>query len=128
MLFEFWQGRPSRLHDRFRYRWQDGDWDQGARRSMTQSPLLLARKQTDSDRTETSAVAGRRGLEGAAENCERALDGTAAACRSDLPIATDVSSHLMWVQTKMHSDDLPERGCVVSSKKALRVTGVDNEV
>ena len=23
---EFWQGRESRLHDRFRYRWQDGAW------------------------------------------------------------------------------------------------------
>ena len=26
VLFEFWQGRPSRLHDRFRYRWQDHAW------------------------------------------------------------------------------------------------------
>ena len=26
VLFEFWQGRPSRLHDRFRYRWHDGAW------------------------------------------------------------------------------------------------------
>lgn len=24
--FEFWQGRESRLHDRFRYEWEDGDW------------------------------------------------------------------------------------------------------
>lgn len=24
--FEFWQGGPSRLHDRFRYRLQDGEW------------------------------------------------------------------------------------------------------
>lgn len=24
--FEFWQGRTSRLHDRFRYSLQDGDW------------------------------------------------------------------------------------------------------
>jgi pyridoxamine 5'-phosphate oxidase len=23
---EFWQGRPSRLHDRFRYTWQAGSW------------------------------------------------------------------------------------------------------
>jgi pyridoxamine 5'-phosphate oxidase len=25
--FEFWQGRPSRLHDRFRYNLNDGNWD-----------------------------------------------------------------------------------------------------
>jgi pyridoxamine 5'-phosphate oxidase len=25
-LFEFWQGRPSRLHDRIRYRLEDGRW------------------------------------------------------------------------------------------------------
>ena len=24
--FEFWQGRPNRLHDRFRYERHDGDW------------------------------------------------------------------------------------------------------
>jgi pyridoxamine 5'-phosphate oxidase len=25
-VFEFWQGRPSRLHDRIRFRWSDGQW------------------------------------------------------------------------------------------------------
>ncbi|WP_020558203.1 pyridoxamine 5'-phosphate oxidase [Thiofilum flexile] len=25
--FEFWQGRPNRLHDRFEYRMQQGQWD-----------------------------------------------------------------------------------------------------
>jgi pyridoxamine 5'-phosphate oxidase len=25
-VFEFWQGRPSRLHDRLRYRMSDGEW------------------------------------------------------------------------------------------------------
>ena len=25
-VFEFWQGRPSRLHDRLRYRLVDGAW------------------------------------------------------------------------------------------------------
>ncbi|MEN6511603.1 MAG: pyridoxine 5'-phosphate oxidase C-terminal domain-containing protein, partial [Chloroherpetonaceae bacterium] len=24
--FEFWQGRPSRLHDRFLYKLIDGEW------------------------------------------------------------------------------------------------------
>jgi len=24
--FEFWQGRPNRLHDRLSYTWQDGSW------------------------------------------------------------------------------------------------------
>ncbi|MBD2232607.1 pyridoxamine 5'-phosphate oxidase [Phormidium tenue] len=24
--FEFWQGRPSRLHDRFLYSWKDSEW------------------------------------------------------------------------------------------------------
>jgi pyridoxamine 5'-phosphate oxidase len=24
--FEFWQGRPDRLHDRIRYRWEDSTW------------------------------------------------------------------------------------------------------
>jgi pyridoxamine 5'-phosphate oxidase len=24
--FEFWHGRASRMHDRLRYRWQDGGW------------------------------------------------------------------------------------------------------
>ena len=26
VMFEFWQGRPSRLHDRFRYVYRDGCW------------------------------------------------------------------------------------------------------
>jgi pyridoxamine 5'-phosphate oxidase len=25
--FEFWQGRPNRLHDRFRYTLTDGKWN-----------------------------------------------------------------------------------------------------
>jgi pyridoxamine 5'-phosphate oxidase len=25
-LLEFWQGRPSRLHDRIRYSWEEGSW------------------------------------------------------------------------------------------------------
>jgi pyridoxamine 5'-phosphate oxidase len=25
-LIEFWQGRPSRLHDRIVYEWEDKDW------------------------------------------------------------------------------------------------------
>jgi pyridoxamine 5'-phosphate oxidase len=24
--WEFWQGRPSRLHDRLRYHWDQGTW------------------------------------------------------------------------------------------------------
>lgn len=27
VMFEFWQGRPSRLHDRLRYVWRSGTWD-----------------------------------------------------------------------------------------------------
>ncbi|MEM7094968.1 MAG: pyridoxamine 5'-phosphate oxidase [Actinomycetota bacterium] len=27
VMFEFWQGRPSRLHDRLRYVWRNGSWD-----------------------------------------------------------------------------------------------------
>jgi pyridoxamine 5'-phosphate oxidase len=27
VMFEFWQGRPSRLHDRLRYVWRSGAWD-----------------------------------------------------------------------------------------------------
>lgn len=26
VMFEFWQGRPNRLHNRFRYVWRDGNW------------------------------------------------------------------------------------------------------
>jgi pyridoxamine 5'-phosphate oxidase len=26
-VFEFWQGRPSRLHDRIRFRWVNGMWE-----------------------------------------------------------------------------------------------------
>jgi pyridoxamine 5'-phosphate oxidase len=25
-MFEFWQGRPSRLHDRLRYVYRDSSW------------------------------------------------------------------------------------------------------
>jgi len=27
VMFEFWQGRPSRLHDRLRYVWRSGSWE-----------------------------------------------------------------------------------------------------
>ena len=32
---EFWQGGPSRLHDRFLYRYEDGKWNIQTTKSMT---------------------------------------------------------------------------------------------